>query len=62
MEKSFKDIYSAKDVIDIELAGFKVISTLIELFTDAVMNPNKAYSQLLIDLYHKINGNSLPIV
>lgn len=89
-------IYNSREVIDTELAGYKIISTLIELFTEAVMNPDKAYSQLLLgrissqyevdstevytrllavldyisgmtdvfalDLFRKINGESLPIV
>ncbi|WP_455584826.1 deoxyguanosinetriphosphate triphosphohydrolase [Bacteroides sp.] len=93
---SFTKIYRSRDVLDIELAGFQVISTLLELMTDAVTSPDKAYSQLLInrvsgqynikspvlyeriqavldyisgmtdvfalDLYRKINGNSLPAV
>lgn len=87
-------IYRSKDVLDIELAGFRIISTLLELMLDAVCAPDKAYSKLLInrvsgqynikapglyervqavldyisgmtdvfalDLYRKINGNSLP--
>ena len=91
---SVKRIYCSKDVLDIELAGFRIISTLLELMTEAVCSPQKAYSQLLInrvssqyhinapalyeriqavldyvsgmtdvfalDLYRKINGNSLP--
>ena len=95
-EYSHQKIYHSKDVVDVELAGFKVMSTLIELMIEAVTHPDKAYSQLLIkrvssqydinsptlygkimavldyisgmtdiyalDLYHKINGNSLPIV
>lgn len=93
---SFSKIYRSRDVLDIELAGFRVISTLLELMIDAVTSPEKAYSQLLIDrvsqqynmkaptlyervqavldyvsgmtdvyaldLYRKINGNSLPAV
>ena len=93
---AFERIYCSKDVVDIELAGYQVISTLIDLMINAVMNPEKAYSQLLInrvsaqydisaptlyerilsvldyisgmtdvyalDLYRKINGNSLPAV
>mgnify|MGYP000812770332 CR=1 FL=1 len=89
-------IYRSRDVLDIELAGFRIISTLLELMIDAVRSPEKAYSQLLInrvsgqynmkatalyeriqavldyisgmtdvfalDLYRKINGNSLPAV
>ena len=95
-EVSLKKIYRSRDVLDIELAGFRVISTLLELMIDAVTSPGKAYSELLInrvssqynikapalyeriqavldyisgmtdvfalDLYRKINGNSLPAV
>lgn len=93
---SIEKIYRSRDVLDIELAGFRIISTLLELMIDAVLSPEKAYSQLLInrvssqynikapalfervqavldyisgmtdvfalDLYRKINGNSLPAV
>lgn len=89
-------IYRSRDVLDVELAGFRIINTLIELMVDAVTHPDKAYSKLLIDrvssqyeinsptlygklqavldylsgmtdvyaldLYRKINGNSLPAV
>ena len=44
-----KSIYKSRDVLDIELAGFHVISTLLELMIDAVQSPEKAYSQLLIN-------------
>ena len=91
---AFAKIYTSKDVVDIELAGYQVITTLIDLMIDAVRFPDKAYSRLLInrvskqydilaptlygriqgvldyisgmtdvyalDLYRKINGNSLP--
>ena len=42
-------IYRSRDVLDIELAGFHVISTLLELMIDAVQSPDKAYSELLIN-------------
>lgn len=48
-EVAFKRIYRAKDVVDIEIAGFKVITTLIDLMVDAVTHPDKAFSQLLIN-------------
>lgn len=48
-ERAFDSIYRSKDVVDIELAGFKVISTLLDLMTEAVCHPEKAYSQLLIN-------------
>ena len=93
---AFEKIYCSKDVLDIELAGYKVITTLIDLMIEAAQYPEKAYSKLLInrvskqydilsptmygkiqavldyisgmtdvyalDLYRKINGNSLPAV
>ena len=46
---SKNDPLSQKDVVDIELAGFQVITTLLELMTEAVCHPEKAYSQLLIN-------------
>ena len=48
-EMAFAKIYRSKDVVDIELAGFQVISTLLELMAEAVCQPQKAYSQLLIN-------------
>ena len=42
-------IYRSRDVLDIELAGFHVISTLLELMIDAVQSPDKASSELLIN-------------
>ena len=93
---SYAHIYRSKDVVDIELAGYKIISTLIDLFTTAAMNPDAAYSRLLLervskqysvrsenvyerimavldyitgmtdvyalDLFRKINGESIPII
>ena len=41
-------IYRAKEVLDIELAGYHIFSHLIDSFTEAVMNPNHAYSKLLL--------------
>jgi len=89
-------IYRSRDVVDTELAGYKIIYTLMGLFIHAVMNPNHAYSRLLLDrvssqyevdsldtyvrimavldylsgmtdvfsldLYRKINGESLPMI
>ena len=42
-------IYRSKEVVDIELAGFQVISVLLELMIEAVTHPDKAYSKLLIN-------------
>ena len=93
---AFSKIYRSKYVLDIELAGYQVMTTLIDLMIEAVRYPEKTYSKLLIDrvskqydinaptlygkiqavldyisgmtdvyaldLYRKINGNSLPAV
>ena len=41
-------IYQAKEVTDVDLAGYHIIYTLLELMTDAVLSPEKAYSRLLL--------------
>ena len=41
-------IYRCKEVTDVDLAGYRIIYTLLELMTDAVMAPEKAYSSLLL--------------
>lgn len=46
---AYAKIYCSKDVLDIELAGYKVITTLIDLMIEAVRYPDKAYSKLLIN-------------
>ena len=46
---SFDHIYHSKDVVDIELAGFRVMTFLTELMVEAVMHPDRAYSQLLLN-------------
>ena len=46
---SFQKIYCSRDVLDNELAGFRIISTLLNLMIEAVSSPEKVYSQLLIN-------------
>lgn len=41
-------IYNSKEVTDVELAGYHIIYTLMELMTEAVRWPEKSYSQLLL--------------
>jgi dGTPase len=45
---SKKYIYKAKDVLDIELAGYRIIGLLLDTFTDAIQKQDKTYSQLLL--------------
>ena len=58
---SYKKIYHSKEVIDIELAGDSILSFLLQRFTEAVLNPNKHYSKLLlsrIPLQYEVYSNS----
>ena len=41
-------IYRSRDVLDVELAGYKIILTLLEHLVAAVLQPEKAYSQQLL--------------
>ncbi len=47
-ELSWAKIYCAPDVVDIELAGNRIITFLLEKLTTAVTNPDLIYSQLLL--------------
>ena len=46
---AYESIYKSSDVLDIELAGNRIISVLLDKLIDAVMYPQKAYSQLLLN-------------
>ncbi|MDR0756851.1 MAG: dNTP triphosphohydrolase [Tannerella sp.] len=48
-EVACKKIYIANEVVDIELAGYHIFSSLIDLLIEAVMNPDKSYSRLLLN-------------
>lgn len=48
-EVSLKKIYRSNIVMDIEIAGYNIIYTLIDKVINAVFNPEKAYSRQLID-------------
>jgi dGTPase len=45
---SWHKIYSASDVVDIELAGNRIITFLLDKLTDAVCNRSLNYSRLLL--------------
>ncbi|MCH5227785.1 MAG: dNTP triphosphohydrolase [Muribaculaceae bacterium] len=45
---AFNKIYCAPHVVDVDLAGCRIISYLLDVLMDAVMNPDKNYSQLLL--------------
>lgn len=45
---SFNKIYKSKEVVDIEIAGYNIIYTLIDKEIEAVFNADKAYSKQLL--------------
>ena len=47
-EVSFQKIYKSKPVLDVELSGFKIMETLMEIMTEAAVHPHRFYSRQLI--------------
>ena len=45
---AFDRIYRSKPVLDVELAGYRVMTTLMEQLIDAAVNPDRFYSQQLL--------------
>lgn len=48
---AYSHIYNASDVVDIELAGNRIITFLMAQLMDAVCNPEKNYSKLLLSKF-----------
>lgn len=93
---SWAKIYCAPDVVDIEIAGNRIITYLLDALTEAVLHPERNFSRLMLakipeqydvnaptqygrlqsvldhisgmtdvyalDLYRKLNGDTLPAV
>lgn len=47
---AWKKIYCAPEVVDIELAGNRIITYLLDTLMDAVLHPEKNYSRLLLSI------------
>ena len=45
---SYKKIYKTKDVVDIELAGHRIIGFLLDTLLAAIENPKAKYSELIL--------------
>ncbi len=48
-ELSRQRIYRSQPVLDVELSGYKIMETLMEQMTEAIMHPERYYSQQLIE-------------
>lgn len=61
---SVKEIYKSRDVVDIELAGHRIIGFLLDTFIDAILNPEANYSKLIINripTQYEVDSESLYI-
>lgn len=47
---AWEKIYCAPEVVDIELAGNRIITSLLDTLMDAVIHPEKNYSKLLLSI------------
>ena len=45
---SYSKIYQSKPVLDIELSGYQIMATLMEVFVEAAVNPSRFYSKQLL--------------
>lgn len=55
-------LYRAGYVVDVDLAGNRIITLLLEKMIDAVMHPDRNYSQLLLDKFpqqYDVNATTL---
>ena len=61
-DMAYNRIYCAPDVVDVDLAGNRIISYLLNVLMEAVLHPDKNYSQLLLTKMPKqydVNSPSL---
>ncbi len=60
-EISFSQVYAHRSVVEIEIAGYKIIGTLLEEFVGAIMNPKDMYSRKVLSLLppqYKVESDS----
>lgn len=55
---SIRNIYNDRSVIEIEISGYQIIGTLIEVFVEAILNPKEGISRkMLMLLPDQYRGN-----
>ncbi len=47
---SIRNIYNDRSVIEIEISGYQIIGTLLEVFTEAILNPGEGVSRKMLQL------------
>jgi len=61
-EISITQVYAHRTVVEIEIAGYKIIGTLLDEFVGAIMNPKDLYSKKILSLIpeqYKIENDSV---
>ena len=61
-QMAYSRIYHSKPVLDIELGGYRIINTLMELLVDAAVHPDRFYSKQLlcrVSSQYDINADDL---
>jgi len=61
-EISYSQVYNHRSVVEIEIAGYKIIGTLLEEFVCAIINPKDLYSKKILSLLpeqYKTNSDSV---
>ena len=59
---SYSQIYAHRSVVEIEIAGYKIIGTLLDEFVGAIMTPKDLYSKKILSLLpqqYKIESDSV---
>lgn len=47
---SIRDIYNDRSVVEIEISGYQIIGTLLEVFIEAILNPKEGISKKMLQL------------
>lgn len=47
---SIRNIYNDRSVVEIEISGYQIIGTLLEVFIEAILNPKEGVSRKMIQL------------
>lgn len=55
---SISNIYNDRSVVEIEISGYQIIGTLLEVFIEAVLNPKEGFSKKMLMLFpDQFRGN-----
>jgi dGTPase len=48
--ESIKNIYNDRSVVEVEISGYQIIGTLLEVFVEAILNPDECISKKMLQL------------